>query len=59
MVPIMATSDPTDRPVEWTPPRAAYDPRLLLTGDLTRAGFLDHGSFDEIMKPWAQTVVTG
>lgn len=58
-VPIMRVSDPVDRPVEWVPPRAAHDPRLMLTGDGARAGFFDTGSFDEIMKPWAQTVITG
>lgn len=59
MVPIMKCADPIDRLVEWIPPRAAHDPRLMLTGDNLRPGFLDAGSFDEIMKPWAQTVVTG
>ncbi|CAG9577083.1 unnamed protein product [Danaus chrysippus] len=59
MVPILRSADPIDRPVEWVPPRAAHDPRLMLTGDGVRAGFLDMGSFDEIMRPWAQTVVTG
>ncbi|XP_075988635.1 acetyl-CoA carboxylase isoform X2 [Anticarsia gemmatalis] len=58
-VPIMRCADPIDRAVEWTPPRAAHDPRLMLTGDGTRAGFFDAGSFDEIMQPWAQTVITG
>lgn len=24
-----------------------------------QSGFFDHGSFTEIMAPWAQTVVTG
>ncbi|KAL0809386.1 hypothetical protein ABMA28_011580 [Loxostege sticticalis] len=59
MVPIMRPADPVDRPVEWVPPRAAHDPRLMLTGDAAKAGFFDHGSFDEIMRPWAQTVITG
>ncbi|XP_063836582.1 acetyl-CoA carboxylase isoform X2 [Ostrinia nubilalis] len=59
MVPIMRCADPIDRPVEWVPPRAAHDPRLMLTGDAAKAGFFDHGSFDEIMRPWAQTVITG
>nr|QLI61955.1 acetyl-CoA carboxylase 2 [Streltzoviella insularis] len=58
-VPIMRCSDPIDRPVEWVPPRAAHDPRLMLTGDGARAGFFDIGSFDEVMKPWAQTVIAG
>lgn len=59
MVPMMRAADPVERPVEWVPPRAAHDPRLMLTGDGTRAGFFDAGSFDEIMRPWAQTVITG
>ncbi|CAB3233549.1 unnamed protein product [Arctia plantaginis] len=58
-VPIMRCADPIDRDVEWYPPRAAHDPRLMLTGDGTRAGFFDVGSFDEVMQPWAQTVITG
>uniref|UniRef100_A0A1L8D6Q0 Acetyl CoA Carboxylase-3 n=1 Tax=Plutella xylostella TaxID=51655 RepID=A0A1L8D6Q0_PLUXY len=59
MVPIMRSSDPISRPVEWVPPRAPHDPRLMLTGEPGRPGFVDAGSFDEIMKPWAQTVIAG
>ncbi|XP_038219820.1 acetyl-CoA carboxylase [Zerene cesonia] len=59
MVPMIRPADPIDRPVEWHPPRAAYDPRLLLTGEPGKPGFFDVGSFDEVMRPWAQTVVTG
>lgn len=59
MVPIMRSPDPVDRPVEWTPTRAPHDPRLGLTGEPGRPGFFDAGSFDEVMKPWAQTVITG
>lgn len=59
MVPIMRCADPVDRDVEWVPPRSAHDPRLMLTGDAHRPGFFDAGSFDEIMKPWAQTVIAG
>ncbi|KPJ19678.1 Acetyl-CoA carboxylase [Papilio machaon] len=59
MVPIMRCADPIDRPVEWVPPRSAHDPRLMLTGDAHRPGFFDAGSFDEIMRPWAQTVIAG
>ncbi|XP_004930758.2 acetyl-CoA carboxylase isoform X2 [Bombyx mori] len=59
MVPIMRCSDPVERPVLWVPPRGPHDPRLMLNGDGARPGFFDHGSFDEIMGPWAQTVVTG
>ncbi|KAG7295683.1 hypothetical protein JYU34_021966 [Plutella xylostella] len=59
MVPIMRSADPISRPVEWVPPRAPHDPRLMLTGEPGRPGFVDAGSFDEIMKPWAQTVIAG
>ncbi|XP_073965390.1 acetyl-CoA carboxylase isoform X2 [Choristoneura fumiferana] len=59
MVPIMRVSDPIDRPVEWKPPRSAHDPRLMLTGDGARGGFFDAGTFDEVMRPWAQTVIAG
>ncbi|XP_053621987.1 acetyl-CoA carboxylase isoform X1 [Plodia interpunctella] len=59
IVPIMRPGDPVDRGVEWVPPRAAHDPRLMLAGDSARAGFFDVGTFDEIMRPWAQTVITG
>ncbi|KAJ0182987.1 hypothetical protein K1T71_000963 [Dendrolimus kikuchii] len=58
-VPMLRPADPIDRPVEWVPPRAAHDPRLMLTGDGTRTGFFDIGSFDEVMRPWAQTVIAG
>ncbi|XP_049883626.1 acetyl-CoA carboxylase isoform X2 [Pectinophora gossypiella] len=58
-VPIMRTVDPIDRPVEWVPTRAPHDPRFMLAGDGTKAGFFDVGSFDEVMRPWAQTVITG
>ncbi|CAK1546473.1 unnamed protein product [Leptosia nina] len=59
IVPMLRSADPIDRPVEWVPPRAAHDPRLILTGEGNRLGFFDAGSFDEIMRPWAQTVIAG
>ncbi|XP_047513528.1 acetyl-CoA carboxylase isoform X2 [Pieris napi] len=59
IVPILRSADPIDRPVEWVPPRTAHDPRFMLTGEGNRLGFFDAGSFDEIMRPWAQTVIAG
>uniref|UniRef100_E9PSQ0 acetyl-CoA carboxylase n=1 Tax=Rattus norvegicus TaxID=10116 RepID=E9PSQ0_RAT len=65
-VPIITPSDPIDREIEFTPTKAPYDPRWLLAGrphptlkGTWQSGFFDHGSFKEIMAPWAQTVVTG
>uniref|UniRef100_A0A2K5N193 Acetyl-CoA carboxylase beta n=1 Tax=Cercocebus atys TaxID=9531 RepID=A0A2K5N193_CERAT len=52
--------------IEFLPSRAPYDPRWMLAGrphptlkGTWQSGFFDHGSFKEIMAPWAQTVVTG
>ncbi|EDL19919.1 acetyl-Coenzyme A carboxylase beta [Mus musculus] len=65
-VPITTPSDPIDREIEFTPTKAPYDPRWMLAGrphptlkGTWQSGFFDHGSFKEIMAPWAQTVVTG
>jgi len=61
-LPIMPTlaSDPPERPVVWTPPpEGPYDPRFLITGTPGEPGLFDVGSWDEILQPWAQTVVTG
>ncbi|XP_017269284.1 acetyl-CoA carboxylase isoform X2 [Kryptolebias marmoratus] len=65
-VPIIATTDPVDREIEFTPTRAPYDPRWMLAGKphpmmkgAWQSGFFDHGSFMEIMESWAQTVVVG
>ncbi|XP_008280275.1 acetyl-CoA carboxylase isoform X1 [Stegastes partitus] len=65
-VPVMATKDPVDREIEFTPTKAPYDPRWLLAGrphptvrGSWQSGFFDHGSFMEIMESWAQTVVVG
>uniref|UniRef100_A0AAY5F4Q3 acetyl-CoA carboxylase n=1 Tax=Electrophorus electricus TaxID=8005 RepID=A0AAY5F4Q3_ELEEL len=56
--------DPIDRPVEFVPTKAPYDPRWMLAGRPNPkgawvSGFFDHGSFMEIMQPWAQSVVVG
>uniref|UniRef100_A0A8C4HHW9 acetyl-CoA carboxylase n=1 Tax=Dicentrarchus labrax TaxID=13489 RepID=A0A8C4HHW9_DICLA len=65
-VPILSAKDPVDRPVEFVPTKAPYDPRWMLAGRPSQTpkgswqnGFFDHGSFMEIMQPWAQSVVVG
>uniref|UniRef100_A0A3Q3IDI1 acetyl-CoA carboxylase n=1 Tax=Monopterus albus TaxID=43700 RepID=A0A3Q3IDI1_MONAL len=65
-VPILTAKDPIDRPVEFVPTKAPYDPRWMLAGRPSQtpkgswqSGFFDHGSFMEIMQPWAQSVVVG
>ncbi|XP_035113398.1 acetyl-CoA carboxylase 2 isoform X1 [Callithrix jacchus] len=65
-VPIITPTDPIDREIEFLPSRTPYDPRWMLAGrphptlkGTWQSGFFDHGSFKEIMAPWAQTVVTG
>ncbi|KAJ8276600.1 hypothetical protein COCON_G00083520 [Conger conger] len=65
-VPILRSKDPIDRLVEFVPTKAPYDPRWMLAGRPSQSqkgqwlsGFFDHGSFLEIMQPWAQSVVVG
>uniref|UniRef100_A0A673HVL7 acetyl-CoA carboxylase n=1 Tax=Sinocyclocheilus rhinocerous TaxID=307959 RepID=A0A673HVL7_9TELE len=63
-VPILSAKDPIDRPVEFVPTKAPYDPRWILAGRPNTkgawvSGFFDHGSFLEIMQPWAQSVIVG
>ncbi|XP_068994808.1 acetyl-CoA carboxylase isoform X3 [Embiotoca jacksoni] len=65
-VPVITTTDPVDREIEFTPTKAPYDPRWMLAGrphptvrGAWQSGFFDHGSFMEIMESWAQTVVVG
>ncbi|XP_042276457.1 acetyl-CoA carboxylase isoform X2 [Thunnus maccoyii] len=65
-VPVLTTTDPVDREIEFTPTKAPYDPRWMLAGrphpmvkGAWQSGFFDHGSFMEIMESWAQTVVVG
>ncbi|XP_078451558.1 acetyl-CoA carboxylase-like isoform X2 [Lampetra planeri] len=66
MVPITTPVDPVEREVGFVPSKAPYDPRWMLTGrphpsnsEEWQSGFFDHGSFMEILQPWAQTVVVG
>uniref|UniRef100_A0A803SPN3 acetyl-CoA carboxylase n=1 Tax=Anolis carolinensis TaxID=28377 RepID=A0A803SPN3_ANOCA len=65
-LPIMPPTDPIEREIEFFPSKCPYNPRWMLAGrphpttkGLWQSGFFDHGSFSEIMQPWAQTVVVG
>ncbi|XP_067263608.1 acetyl-CoA carboxylase 1 isoform X5 [Chanodichthys erythropterus] len=65
-VPMLTAKDPIDRLVEFVPTKAPYDPRWMLAGRPSLntkgawvSGFFDHGSFLEIMQPWAQSVIVG
>ncbi|XP_050313932.1 acetyl-CoA carboxylase isoform X2 [Anthonomus grandis grandis] len=65
-VPMLKPSDPIERDVDFTPTKTPYDPRWMLEGRdspndpaIWESGFFDKGSWNEILKPWAQTVVTG
>ncbi|NXR84120.1 ACAC carboxylase, partial [Pycnonotus jocosus] len=65
-VPMLKTKDPIDRTIDFVPTKTPYDPRWMLAGRPNPnqkgqwlSGFFDHGSFMEIMQPWAQTVVVG
>ncbi|XP_039612650.1 acetyl-CoA carboxylase 1 isoform X1 [Polypterus senegalus] len=65
-VPILTPQDPIERSVDFVPTKAPYDPRWMLAGRPSQnqkgqwiSGFFDHGSFLEIMQPWAQTVIVG
>jgi len=55
-----ALNDPPERSVVWSPPPSGpYDPRHLITGAPGEPGLFDQGSWDEILQPWAQTVIVG
>lgn len=65
-LPILAPVDPVEREIQFCPTKTPYDPRFLLAGrqhpvntNDWESGFFDQGTFDEIMKPWAQTVIAG
>ncbi|XP_063028939.1 acetyl-CoA carboxylase 2 [Melospiza melodia melodia] len=62
-VPVTAIVDPVEREIGFVPSKVPYDPRWMLAGRTLKgtwqSGFFDQGSFMEIMKPWAQTVVVG
>jgi len=53
-------SDHPERDIEFQPmEEITIDPRLLLTGEDDKPGLFDKGSWDEILQPWAQTVIVG
>ena len=52
-------ADPVDRKVEWRPTPTPYDPRLMLAGSSTEAGFFDKGSFKEYLAGWGKSVIVG
>jgi len=60
---LLPCSDPIDRPVEFVPTKAPYDPRHMLAGATTDGrflpGFLDVGSFKEYLAGWGKSVVVG
>ncbi|XP_067862154.1 acetyl-CoA carboxylase isoform X2 [Heptranchias perlo] len=65
-VPVISPKDCPEREIDFVPTKAPYDPRWMLAGrphptikGAWQSGFFDHGSFNEIMKAWAQTVVVG
>ncbi|XP_054291063.1 acetyl-CoA carboxylase-like isoform X2 [Macrosteles quadrilineatus] len=65
-VPIIKPVDSVDREIGFMPTKTPYDPRWMLAGRQNpnntaqwETGFFDHGSWEEIMQPWAQTVVCG
>ena len=62
--PLGATVDPVDRPVDFAPSAATYDPRHLIAGEELSdgtfvPGLFDRGSFQETLAGWATSVVVG
>lgn len=62
-VPVLESSDPIDRPIDFVPTKSPYDPRHMLAGvsdnNEWKSGFFDKGSFTETLGGWGKTVVTG
>ncbi|XP_065065553.1 acetyl-CoA carboxylase-like isoform X3 [Rhopilema esculentum] len=65
-LPIMPSTDPVDREIDFIPPKGSYNPRHIITGrpsqddsSTWQSGLFDDGSFTEIMAGWATTVVCG
>ena len=53
-------SDPAERDIDFYPPEGvSFDTRLLMTGQDGYKGLFDEDSWDEILQPWAQTVIVG
>uniref|UniRef100_A0A914WMT1 Acetyl-CoA carboxylase n=1 Tax=Plectus sambesii TaxID=2011161 RepID=A0A914WMT1_9BILA len=64
--PVLTSGDAIERPIEFTPTKAPYDPRCMLAGRINptqpsvwESGFFDKGSWEEIMSAWAKTVICG
>eukprot|EP00850_Spirogloea_muscicola_P009035 SM000050S16960 [mRNA] locus=s50:1564:20514:- [translate_table: standard] len=62
-LPVLPSTDPNDRPVEYTPttsckPLAAIEGELGADG-VWAGGIFDRGSFTQSHTDWAQTVITG
>lgn len=65
-LPVLPAHDPIKRDIEFIPTKAPYDPRWMLAGrphpdnkGEWQSGFFDKDTFNEILQPWAQTVVVG
>ncbi|KAI0989580.1 hypothetical protein GJ496_006644, partial [Pomphorhynchus laevis] len=60
---MMVGSDSIERPVDFYPAEAVYNPRDMIAGcskDGTwYSGLFDKNSFDEVMGGWAKTVICG
>merc|ERR1719445_3047161 len=53
-------SDHPERDIDYIPPEGcSFDTRLLMTGQDGKKGLFDEDSWDEILQPWAQTVIVG
>merc|ERR1719445_1639689 len=53
-------SDHPERDIDFVPPEGcSFDTRLLMTGQDGLKGLFDEDSWDEILQPWAQTVIVG
>ncbi|CAN3358203.1 acetyl-CoA carboxylase [Diutina catenulata] len=63
-VPILESSDPWDRDIDYAPPKGEpYDVRWMIEGRTTDDGFesglFDKNSFQETLSGWAKGVVVG
>jgi len=63
-LPLLPTTDPVDRDIDYVPTRQPYDPTFLVNGcqgpdGSWQTGFFDTGSFTETLSSWARTVGTG
>ena len=56
---VRKSADPVDRKVEFRPTPTPYDPRLMMGGTDSEAGFFDKGTFKEYLAGWGKSVVVG